>query len=85
MGFKNIFKDSNDINEQSVAAFVSLTLVIIITICDVVTGLLGMELIVKEFIFVSLLAFTAAALGIAGYKTLNNKEENNKQDGETRE
>jgi hypothetical protein len=80
MRFKDIFKDSNDLNEQSIAAFISLTLVIIITICDLITGLLGMELIIKEFIFVSLLAFTAAALGIAGYKTLNNKE-----DGETRE
>jgi hypothetical protein len=80
MRFKDIFKDSNDLNEQSIAAFISLTLVIIITICDLIPGLLGMELIIKEFIFVSLLAFTAAALGIAGYKTLNNKE-----DGEARE
>ena len=82
MGFKNIFKDSNDLNEQSIAAFIALTLVIIITICDVVTGLLGRELIVKEFIFVSLLTFTAAALGIAGYKTLNKNGEDKQTDGE---
>jgi len=40
---------------------------------DVVTGILGRELVIKEFIFISLLTFAAAALGIAGYKALNSK------------
>lgn len=78
MGFKNIFKDSNDLNEQSIAAFIALALIIVITLADVATGILGRELVVKEFIFISLLTFAATALGIAGYKTLNNKN-----DGET--
>ncbi len=80
MGFKNIFKDSNDLNEQSIAAFIALALIIVITLADVATGILGRELVVKEFIFISLLTFAATALGIAGYKTLNNKN-----DGETGE
>lgn len=75
MAFKDIFKDSNELNEQSIAAFIALALVIIITIADVVTGILGRELVVKEFIFISLLTFAATALGIAGYKTLNNKND----------
>lgn len=73
MAFKDIFKDSNDINEQSVAAFIAIGLIIIITITDVITGILGRELVIKEFIFISLLTFAAAALGIAGYKALNHK------------
>lgn len=80
MAFKDIFKDSNELNEQSIAAFIALALVIIITLADVATGILGRELVVKEFIFISLLTFAATALGIAGYKTLNNKN-----DGETGE
>jgi hypothetical protein len=74
MGFKNIFKDSNDLNEQSIAAFIALALVIIITIADVVTGILSRELVVKEFIFDSLLIYSATALGVAGYKNVKNKD-----------
>jgi hypothetical protein len=74
MGFKNIFKDSNDLNEQSIAAFIALALVIIITIADVVTGIMSRELVVKEFIFDSLLIYSATALGVAGYKNVKNKD-----------
>lgn len=81
MALKDIFKDSNDINEQSVAAFIAIGLVVIITITDVVTGIIGRELVIKEFIFISLLTFAAAALGIAGYKALNNKS-NGEVEGE---
>jgi len=75
MAFKDIFKDSNELNEQSIAAFIAIALIIVITLADVVTGILGRELVVKEFIFISLLTFAATALGIAGYKTLNNKND----------
>lgn len=75
MAFKDIFKDSNELNEQSIAAFIAIALIIVITLADVVTGILGRELVVKEFIFISLLTFAATALGIAGYKTLNNKKD----------
>lgn len=70
-----IFKDSNDINEQSVAAFIALGLIVIIVFAIIVSGFIGGELVIEEFIFVSLLTFSAAALGIAGYKTLNNKSD----------
>jgi len=69
----NIFKDSNDVNEQSVAAFIALGLVAIIALADVVAGILGNDLTVKEFIFDSLLIYSASALGIAGYKSINSK------------
>jgi hypothetical protein len=69
----NIFKDSNDVNEQSVAAFIALGLVAIIALADVGAGILGNDLTVKEFIFDSLLIYSASALGIAGYKSINGK------------
>lgn len=71
MALKDIFKDSNDVNEQSVAAFIAIGLVAIITISVLISGFLCRELIIQEFIFISLLTFAAAALGIAGYKTIN--------------
>jgi 3-dehydroquinate dehydratase len=71
MALKDIFKDSNDINEQSVAAFIAIGLVAMITISIIISNILCRELIIQEFIFISLLTFAAAALGIAGYKTIN--------------
>lgn len=71
MALKDIFKDSNDINEQSVAAFIAIGLVAMITISILISGLLCRELIIQEFVFISLLTFAAAALGIAGYKKIN--------------
>lgn len=70
-----IFKDSNDINEHSVAAFIALGLIIIITLCVLVFAIIGKPLTIPEFIFISLLTFSASALGIAGYKSV-------KKDGE---
>lgn len=66
-----IFKESNDINEHSVAAFISLGLVIIITLAVLIFAIIGKPLAIPEFIFISLLTFSASALGIAGYKSTN--------------
>lgn len=68
-----IFKDSNDINEQSVAAFVAIALIVIIVLAVVISGLIGRQLVIEEFIFVSLLTFAAYSLGIAGWKSINGK------------
>lgn len=68
-----IFKDSNDINEQSVAAFVAIALIVIIVLAVVISGLIGRQLVIEEFIFVSLLTFAASSLGIAGWKSINGK------------
>jgi hypothetical protein len=70
-----IFKESNDINEHSVAAFIALGLVIIITLAVLIFAIIGKPLTIPEFIFISLLTFSASALGIAGYKSI-------KKDGE---
>lgn len=67
-----IFKESNDINEHSVAAFIALGLVIIITLCVLIFGIIGKPLTIPEFIFISLLTFSASALGVAGYKSVKN-------------
>jgi len=40
MAFKDIFKDSNDINEKSVVGFISFIVMIVAMIVDLVTGCL---------------------------------------------
>jgi len=69
-----MFRKSNDINEHSVAAFIAIGLVVIIVLSVIVSNFLCRELVIQEFIFVSLLTFAAAALGIAGYSSINGKD-----------
>jgi len=60
-----LFKDSNDINEKSVAGFISLLMMIIFAGADIVTGYMGKDLVVNEFIFNAFLTLTLGSLGIA--------------------
>lgn len=71
-----LFQDNNHINEKSVAGFISLVMMIVFAIADIVTGYLGKELVVNEFIFNSFLILTLGSLGIASVdKFINTKKE----------
>lgn len=83
--FKSLFNDSNDINEKSVIGFASFIIMTLFAIADLVTGYLGKDLVVTEFIFNSFLIMTLGAFGIASVdKFINNKFEN-KSNSETTE
>lgn len=72
----NLFKDNNDINEKSVAGFISLLMMIVFAGADIVTGYLGKDLVVNEFIFNAFLTLTLGSLGIASVdKFINAKKE----------
>lgn len=78
-----LFKDNNHINEKSVAGFISLVMMIVFAIADIVTGYLGKELVVNEFIFNSFLILTLGSLGIASVdKFINTKKELQQEDSE---
>ena len=53
--FKSLFSDNNDINEKSVVGFASFIVMVIFAVADIVTGSLGKELLVTDFIFNSFL------------------------------
>lgn len=63
--FKNLFSDNNDINEKSVVGFASFIVMVIFAVADIVTGSLGKELLVTDFIFNSFLIMTLGSFGIA--------------------
>jgi hypothetical protein len=56
--FKNLFSDDNHINEKSIIGFASFTIMTIFAIADIVTGYIGKELIITDFIFNSFLILT---------------------------
>jgi ABC-type uncharacterized transport system permease subunit len=80
MGFlKELFNDNNTINEKSVVGFASFLMMVISLIVDLVTGWLGNELLINEFIFDGFLVITLGSFGIASVdKWINNK--NNKKE-----
>ena len=89
MGFwKELFKDNNDINEKSVVGFLSFTMMVIALFVDLVTGWMGKELLINEYIFNGFLVITLGSFGIASVdKYINRKVEHdkNKLDAETEE
>ena len=65
MAFRDIFKDSNDINEKTVVGFASFAVMTIFAIVDLITGYLGKDLVINEFIYDSFLFITLGSFGIA--------------------
>jgi hypothetical protein len=65
MAFWDIFKDNNEWNEKTIVGFLSFTVMSITAIADVVTGIMGNELIISDTIFNSFVIITLGAFGIA--------------------
>ena len=80
MGFwKDLFKDNNDINEKSVVGFLSFAMMVIALFVDLVTGWMGKELLINEYIFNGFLVITLGSFGIASVdKYINRKAEHDK-------
>jgi len=65
MAFKDIFKDKNDINEKSVVGFSAFVIMVLFAIVDLVTGYVGEDLVINEFIYDSFVYVVLGAFGIA--------------------
>jgi len=65
MAFKNIFKDENDINEKSIVGFGSFLVMVVFAVADLVTGYIGKDLVINEFIYNSFVIITLGSFGIA--------------------
>jgi hypothetical protein len=65
MAFKDLFKDKNDINEKSVVGFASFAIMTLFAFADLLTGYLGKDLVINEFIYNSFVLITLGSFGIA--------------------
>ena len=76
MGFiKDMFKDSNEINEKNVVGFASFAVMVIFAAADIITGFLGKDLVVQEFIYNSFVIVTLGSFGIDGLQKFAGKKE----------
>jgi|TARA_X000001316_G_C890914_1_gene12682 uncharacterized membrane protein len=74
MGFTDIFKDDNDINEKSVVGFASFAIMILVMLIDIITGWFGHDLVVNEFIYNSFTVVTLGCFGISGIEKFAGKK-----------
>ena len=76
----NLFNDNNNINEKAVIGFGSFVMMVVFAIADIITGSMGKELIIQEFIFNSFLIMTLGCFGIASVDKYMNKKFGDKQE-----
>jgi len=66
MAFKDIFKDNNTLNEKNIVGFASFAIMAVFAAADVVTGIMGKELVISDTIFNSFVFVTLGSFGIDG-------------------
>ncbi len=74
---KDLFNDNNSINEKAVVGFIAFFMMVVSLIVDLITGWLGRELLIHEFIFDGFMVITLGAFGIASVDKWINKTKNN--------
>ena len=62
--FRELISDDNNINEQAFVGVVSFFAMVFVLFVDVITGIIGNELVIKEFIFDGFMLLTLGAFGI---------------------
>jgi hypothetical protein len=72
--FKQLFDDSNTINEKSIVGFSAFLMMSFFAIADIITGSLGKELIINEFIFNSFLILVLGSFAIGSVDKFINKK-----------
>jgi hypothetical protein len=81
--FKQLFDDDNTINEKSVVGFIAFFMMVLSLFVDLVTGYMGKELLINEFIFDGFLVITLGSFGIASVdKWINNKNKKSEDNEE---
>ena len=78
--FKQLFDDNNSINEKSVVGFIAFMMMVIALAVDLITGWLGKELLINEFIFDGFMVLVLGSFGIASVdKWMNKKDKKNEE------
>lgn len=77
--FKQLFDDSNTINEKSVVGFGAFIMMVITLATDIVTGVMGREMPIHEFVFDGFMVIVLGSFGIASVDKFVNKRKGNEE------
>ena len=69
----SIFKDDNDYNEKNIIGFLSFALMCVFGIVDLAMGIVGIELLVNDYIYNSFVWVTLGSFEIAGAERVYKK------------
>ena len=68
-----VFIDKNDWNEKSIIGFIAFAIMCVIMIADLVTGYIGKDLIINEFVYDSFVFVVLGCFGISGIEKFAKK------------
>lgn len=83
--FKNLFDDNNTINEKSVVGFIAFMMMVVALAVDLITGYLGKELLINQFIFDGFMVIVLGSFGIGSVDKFINSKKGNKEESTTEE
>ena len=66
MSWVEIFKTDNSYNEKTILGAWSFAIMVLVMLADIITGWMGKDLVVNEFVYNSFLFVTLGSFGIAG-------------------
>lgn len=75
----SIFKDDNDWNEKSIIGAIAFLFMLIVVVVDLVTGYMGKELVLNDYVFNALTIIVLGCFGISGVENVMGKK--TKSDG----
>lgn len=76
--FKELFSDDNHINEKSFVGFIAFMMMVVALGVDLITGYLGKELLINEFIFDGFMVIVLGSFGIGSVDKFINAKKGNK-------
>lgn len=75
--FSELFNDDNSINEKSVVGFLAFIMMVVFAASDIITGYVGKDLVINEFIFNSFMWLVLGSFGIGSVDKWINKGKDN--------
>ena len=84
--FRELFSDDNHINEKSFVGFMAFIMMVLALAVDLITGYMGKELLINQFIFDGFMVIVLGAFGIGSVdKFINSKREENESKSESKD
>jgi|TARA_R100000742_G_C4205278_1_gene33203 hypothetical protein len=74
MSWKEIFKDDNKWNEKSIVGFIAFLMMVLVMLADLITGWIGKDLVINEYIYDSFVIVVLGCFGIAGLEKFANRK-----------
>ena len=72
--FIEIFKNNNDWNEKTIVGFIAFCIMVLIMLADLLTGWIGKDLVINEYIYDSFVIVVLGCFGIAGLEKFANRK-----------